>query len=171
MEVRCQCQFVDPLALYKKIFPNNGYSSFDYFAHNREEAKKDQGNEFLELLHRDTRKILDTLYNPKASDNDLTLLVFNIHEITDTLQLKQSSAIKYKSDSRFLVWPDKFSKSSWDNLRYISKNLASFAFYKVKGLEVISDLAINFRLPDAGATKIKNMEAMDQITLGIDKYL
>lgn len=171
IEVKCQCRFVDALSLYKKIFPRNGYSSFDFFAHEKDGAAKDLPHEFLETLHRDARKILSTLYDPKTDEDALILLLLAIHETTTVLQIKQSPAITYISDSKLLVWPDEFSKNSLDNLRFISKSLASFAFYKIQARGEGDNLGVNLRLPNSGSTKMNNMKAMDQLTAGIDEYL
>jgi len=171
IEIKCQCRFIDALSLYKKIFPRNGYSSFDFFAHSKIVVTKDQPHEFLEALNRDARKILSTLYDPKTDENALISLVLDIHQTTTLLQLKQSATITYKSDSKLLVWPDEFSRSSLENLWFISKSLASFAFYEIQDRGAVDNLGINLRLPNSGATKMSNMKAMDELAVGVDEYL
>lgn len=171
IEIKCQCRFIDAPSLYKKIFPRNGYSSFDFFAHNNDGTITNAPNKLLEKLDRDARQILSTLYDPKTEEKDLISLLLAIHETTTLLQVRQSPLTTYKSDSKLLVWPDEFSKNSLENLRFISNSLASFAFYKVQEREAGDNLRHNLRLPNSGATKIRNMNAMDQLTVGVDEYL
>jgi hypothetical protein len=169
IEITCQCRFADTPSLYKKIFPRNGYSSFDFVAHNENEALSGQPHEFLEKIHCSARKILSTLYDPKTDESTLIDLLLNVQEVSRVLQLKQTTSISHKSGSKLIVWPDEFAENSSKNLRFISKALAVFSFYKFS--DVKDDLAVNLRLPNSGSRKINNMKILDQLIVDIDEYL
>lgn len=169
IEINCQCRFADAPSLYKKIFPRNSYSSFDFVAHNEDDALSDQPHEFLEKINRNVRRIPSTLYDPTTDSNALISLLLDIQETSNILQIKQASSISYKSESKMLVWPDEFAENTSKNLRFILKALTVFSFYKVR--DVKDDLAVNLRLPNSGSRKISNMRALDQLVVDIDEYL
>ncbi|MBC3255704.1 hypothetical protein HU733_09380 [Pseudomonas paralactis] len=171
LEINCDCVFSDPLSLYKKIFPNNNYSSFNHLSGNQVKTDNLPENPFLDDLKNDAISIFETLYDKNTDRSTLNSLILKIDEITrQKLGLKQSKSTFENPKSILLVWPDNFAQSSSRNILTISKNLSSFALHIPKD-DKNDRFTSNLRLPNSGKTKFKNMEEINKLATGIDDFL
>jgi len=170
IELICNCKFNDPLFLYKQIFPKNSYQRVSFNAHGIGDFNF-LPNKFMTDLKSNLWELVTVLYDDASGHEKLMDAVFNIHEMTKTLQLSRANDTQYSLESKKLIWPDNFSTTSFNHLKYIIKSLTSFSSFEEPNNEKRDNALALMKSQGSGKTKLSNIMAIDHLASGIDDYL
>ncbi|MBI6690466.1 hypothetical protein YA0720_26750, partial [Pseudomonas carnis] len=170
IELICNCKFNDPLHLYKKLFPKNSYQKVSFSTHNMDYFNF-LPNGFLKDLKSDLWELVTILYDAASGHERLMDAVFIVHGMTRTLKLSRAKETQHSVVSNKLIWPDNFSATSFDNLKYIIQSLTSFSSFEEPENEKRNNAMALMKAQGSGKTKFSNMMAIDSMASGIDDFL